>query len=65
MSQRKDAAISVTGLMEWLTEYEKKAAELKGRYRPLEVIGWLKIDLFTAIDSAMSADQTALEERGE
>ena len=56
MSERKDAAISVTDLMEWLTEYEKKAAELKGRYRPFEVIGWLKTDLFTAIDSAMSAD---------
>ena len=59
MSERKDAAVSVTDLMVWLTEYEKKAAELKGRYRPLEVVGWLKTDLFTAIDSAMEA----MEER--
>ena len=55
MNERKDAAISVTDLMEWLTEYEKKAAKLKGRYFPLQVVGWLKTDLFTAIDSAMEA----------
>lgn len=57
MNERKDAAISVTALMEWLTEYEKKAAKLKGRYFPLQVIGWLKTDLFTAIDSAMEATE--------
>jgi hypothetical protein len=39
--------------MKWLTEYEKQAAKLIGRYRPLDVVGWLKRDLFTAIDSAM------------
>lgn len=53
MRERKDAAISVTDLMKWLTEYEKQAAKLIGRYRPLDVVGWLKRDLFTAIDSAM------------
>ncbi len=59
MSERKDAAISVTDLMDWLTEYEKKAAKLKGSYLPVTVIGWLKTDLFTAIDSAMEAMEAA------
>ena len=57
MNERKDAAISVTDLMEWLTEYEKKAAKLKGRYLSITVIGRLKTDLFTAIDSAMETTE--------
>jgi len=37
--------VNITDLLGWLLAYHTKSFELKGRYRPYEVIGWLVNDL--------------------
>ena len=53
MNERKDVSVSVNALIEWLVEYERLVAKLKGRYLPCQVVAWLKADLMRALDFAM------------
>lgn len=58
MSER-EIVVSIDALFTWLDGYEKKAAKLKGRYFPGQVVSWLKNDLRNAI-----ASETELNKNG-